>query len=311
MEKILKGDTFVNRYRFSGVLKTRTPLHIGSGESSTAVYSANEQKRLKETIDKVPEVTTVLRDGQGKPLIPGSTLRGVMRHWLLNVLAGFGGQWAADRNYEDAALTDLTQTEQIAKVKQEFSWLELLFGTPFHEGKIEVWDALCQTKDLPAPDSLLNWNPKSLTYIDTSVAIDPATGTAIENLLYKTEVVPAGVEFELNVVGQNLSEFEVGLILLALQGFNSKIYPIRIGARGGRGFGLVEFIPGAVYGLQAQDLPAWVASTVESFGTKRSAEAMAGEPEPAGYFSLPQLSLAKQQALINAAKAQLKVKPEG
>ena len=81
MVKTLKGETFVNRYRFTGTLKTRSPLHIGTGEASADVYSPAEKKRLLEDkkLKKVPDVSTVLRDFSGKPLIPGSTLRGVMR----------------------------------------------------------------------------------------------------------------------------------------------------------------------------------------------------------------------------------------
>ena len=305
MAKTLKGETFQNRYRITGTLITASPLHIGTGEGSIGVYSTQEQARLREELGKVPEVSTVIKDHQGKPMIPGSSLRGVIRHWLLNILSGFGSEWAADRNYEDPNLTNLSQAEQIAAVKQTFSWLELLFGTPFHEGKVEVWDAICQTQSLQAPDSLLGWNPNSMTYIDTSVAINPITGTAIENLLYKTEVVPPGVKFTLDIAGQNLSDIEIGMLLLALQGFNSRIYPLRVGAHVGRGFGKMKYIPGPIYGLKDSDLPAWISSTINSFGTGRAGEVQNNESEAAGYFALPKLSVVDQQQLINKAKTEL------
>ena len=298
MKKMLKGESFLNRYRFTGTLKTLSPLHIGTGESSVEFYSADERKKILEKMEKIPEVSTIIKDFNKKPLIPGSSLRGVMRHWLLGILAGFGDQWAKNRNYEADTLTELSQEEQLAKVKGEFSWLELLFGTPFHEGKIEVWDAQCKTKSLSAPDSMLGWNPQSLTYIETSVAIDSATGTALDNLLYKTEIVPPGVEFEFNLVSQNLTDFEIGLILLALQGFNSSIYPIQIGARNGRGYGRMQFAPGPVYGLQAENLGAWVSSTVQGFGTNEATS-------NAGYFALPELNAESLHKLLKDAKASL------
>ena len=303
MTKSLKGDPFVNRMRFTGTLTTLAPLHIGTGTGSTERVTrapkGADKKATQATADQpkpdpTTEVALVMKDFRGKPLLPGSSLRGVMRHWLHSVLVGFGDTWAYRRDFEGKALQGLSQSSQIALVREEFSWLELLFGTPFHEGKVEVWDAPCTTASLKAPDKLLEWREQSLTYVDTSVAIDPDTGTAIENLLYSTEVAPKGLTFEFNLVGQNLSEFEIGLILLALQGFNSEILPISIGARTGRGYGRLSFTPGPVYALRETNLTAWVT------GLLNSGDSLAAQP--AGYYVLPQLSAADQQTLMARAK---------
>lgn len=306
MDKLLKGDPFVNRYRFSGTLITRSPLHIGTGESSDA-----RDKHVQENDEEAHEVSLVIKDHQGRPLIPGSALRGVMRHWLFNILsAGYGSQWAFNRNYQDPGLVNLNQEEQIATIRRDFSWLELLFGTPFHEGKIEIWDALCQTGELKTDDMLLGWDPTSLTYIDTSVSINPVTGTALEDFLYNAEVVPPGIQFEFNLVGQNLSEVEIGLILLALEGFNSEIYPIRLGARGGRGFGLMEFIPGRIFSLKSENLKAWIETTIQGIGTGSEVKDSNLEKSNAGYFALPMLSEAERKQLIENVKVQLRKEME-
>jgi CRISPR type III-B/RAMP module RAMP protein Cmr6 len=308
MTKLLKGDPFLNRYRFTGTLTTCSPLHIGTG---AALDPEVAKKHKKGDAEKLPEISAVIKDYRGKPLIPGSALRGVMRHWLFSILlAGFGDEWAFLRKYQDASLASLSQKEQIEAVRQDFSWLELLFGTPYHEGKIEVWDACCKTGSIPSNDSLLGWNKDALTYIDTSVAINPATGTALEDLLYNVEVVPPGVEFAFNLAGQNLADEEIGLVMLALQGFNSRIYPIRVGARTGRGYGRLAFSAGPVYGLKKENLKQWVAHTMNSFGTAAGTEAGEGEKDT-GYFALPKLSEAEQQRLIAAAKAALKPRTEG
>ena len=299
MEKLLKGEEFHNRYRFTGCITTQSPLHIGTGEQSDAVYSDDEREELLASLDKVPLVSIIAKDAVGKPSIPGSTIRGVMRHWLLSVFSGVGMRWAATRDYRNNALTDLSQADQIQQVKEEFSMLELLFGTPFHEGKIEFWDANCTTDEISTSDSLLTWNPKSLTYIDTSVAIDPSTGTAIENLLYKAEVVPPGVKFEINIVGQNLSDEEIGMILFALEGFNSQIYPIRLGARGGRGYGRVKFVLEDVYFLPRTDLQQWVNACLDRFGAT-------SEDDLAGYFSLPKLNEEKVSELLDKIRTHMK-----
>lgn len=309
MTYMLKGDPFANRYRITGKLKTLSPLHIGTGEESDALFSASEQEAYRKDLGKVPLVSMIAKDHRGKPLIPGSALRGVMRHWLLDVLAGIGTEWANTRDYSDEALLDLAQPEQIAKAKNEFSLLEVLFGTPFNAGKIEVWDATCLTEDFKGSDLLLHWNSRSLTYVDTSVAIDPATGTALEGLLYKAEIVPPGVVFELNIVGQNLSDEELGVVLLALQGFNSSIFPILLGARNGRGYGRVQYMPGEVYRIDQSSAGSWITATIESLSFKKVTEepddGSAPGTDAAGYFNLPKLNRTEQQELIKAIKSKL------
>lgn len=304
MEKWLKGEDFVNRYRFTGTLVTYSPLHIGTGASigrgrkkdnssqaqSGGAYGGKEEQ-------KTTEVSSIMRDFKGKPIIPGSTLRGVIRHWLSSILTGFAPELATYHEYTSDDFTQLSQEEQITLVKEQFSWLELLFGTPFHEGKVEFWDATCKTESLGTlkSDDMLGWNAEKLTYQTTSVAINPKTGTAVENLLYTAEVVPPGVEFEFNVVGQNLSELEIGIILLALQGFNSDIYPIQIGARSGRGYGRMRFTLGKVYGITAEQMGEWIASLIQTFETEDA-------ERKAGYYALPEIGAEEQKRLLREAK---------
>lgn len=285
MTSLLKGDSLLNRYRITGTLTTIAPLHIGTGES----------RPMPRAEGDAVEVSTIITDHRGKPLIPGSTLRGVLRNWLLNVLEGVGAQWAVDRDYSELLKVD--QAKQIQQVRNTFSHLELLFGTPLNAGKVEVWDATCCTGDIQAMgDALLGWDSRRLTYVDTSVAIDPARGTAKEKLLYKADVVPPGVTFELNLVAQNLSDEELGLVLLALEGFNSQIYPIQVGARGGRGYGRLRFKMDAVYRLESDGLKKWLKDTLQEADTGTA---------PAGYFGLPKLSDADQEQKMRAVKAQL------
>ena len=190
----LKGDALTNRYRINGTLTTVSPLHVGTGEAVELSVTDSERARYMEEVGKIPSVSTILTDHRGKPLIPGSALRGVMRHWLLTVLQGVGPAWAAVRDYGADGFFDLPQDEQIRRAREEFSAVELLFfGTPLNVGKVEVWDAVCVTGNLQTADRLLGWKADRLTYVDTSVAIDPATGTAVSGLLYKTEIVPPAV----------------------------------------------------------------------------------------------------------------------
>ncbi len=288
MTKLLKGDPFVNRIRITGTLTTRSPLHIGTGE----VRYVEDPREPHEQ----REVSTIIRDHRGKPLIPGSSLRGVMRHWLFHILRGIRPEWGAMPDRSD--LLAEPQSRQIEAIRREFSWLELLFGATMNAGKIEVWDAVCLTDHLEGPeDNLVGWDPARLTYMDTSVAIDPETGTAMDKLLYKADVAPPGVRFRLTITGQNLADEELGLVLLALKGFNSQIYPIRVGARGARGYGLMRFEMGDVYYLDRESATSWLEGMLQGLDAPHENEA--------GYFALPRLDDAAQADLIQRAKAAL------
>lgn len=299
MTNLLKGDTFLNRYRITGTLTTVSPLHIGTGEERTMVFqNEEEEEKIKQKVGKIPSISTIITDHRGKPLIPGSTLRGVLRNWMLTILEGIGKEWAKERSYDEMKhLLEKDQNEQIQQVKENFSLLELIFGTSLNSGKVEVWDAICRTNDIqPMDDKLLGWDGSRLTYVDTSVAIDPARGTAMDKLLYKADIVPPGVEFELNLAGQNLSDEELGLLLLALEGFNSQIFPIQVGARGGRGYGRMEFKMEAIYRLEQDGVKEWIKNTLHAEG----ADTML-----AGYFGLPKLTEAEQKQKIKDVKDKL------
>ena len=300
MDNLFKGDAFRNRYRITGTLTTISPLHIGRGEDIEAAY-----QKGKET--NVSTVGAIIRDHRDKPLIPGSTLRGVMRHWLLDVLYGLNPRLASTRDYNDSSLRDAPQKKQIENARLQFSYLEMMFGTPYNAGKLEVWDAVCRPDEINAPANLPNWDSQKLTYIDTSVAIDPATGTARDGFLYRIEVVPPGVEFEVNIVGQNLSDEEIGLSLFALEGFNSNIYPIQLGAHSGRGFGRVHFSITSIQSLDRAALGAWVASSLGNL----TSDGGANDLQDAGYFVLDELDADRRAALINEVKRALTASVNG
>ncbi len=316
MEHTLKGEKFVNRYRITGKLKTRSPLHIGTGETKPVEKKTKKKGGKKEGKEKIADkkkdearekdnhdISCVARDHRGKPLIPGTALKGVMRHWLLHVFHSLGTDWAIVRDFNAKEYENLSQEDQHNEIKG-FSRLELILGTPFNEGKVEVWDATCSTTAAPVSKAFLNWNSELLTYVTTSVAINPETGTAQEHLLYNNEVVPPGVEFDLTLVGQNLDPIELGIVLFALEGFNSSIYPMQLGARNGVGYGLMEYVPGPMYRLDQTNIRQWMDETIEHLGNGASGEK---EPVPlnAGYYALEKLDAEDQKTLIKDVKAQL------
>ena len=85
-------------------------------------------------------------------------------------------------------------------------------------------------------------------------------------------------------------------MLLALEGFNSQIYPIQVGARGGRGYGRMEFEMGAIYRLEQDGVEEWIRNTLHAEGT---------DTKHAGFFGLPKLTEAEQEQKIKDVKDKL------
>lgn len=280
-----KGDPFGNLYRLEGILTAKSPIHIGTGESRLDLDTFKAQNDKGEIDgDEAPhEIGEIERNVKGLPILTGSALRGVVRHYLLSLFRSFdGGKIAAASDYESPKFKEKDQEQQKDYMVRGASLLEQLFGTPFCESKIEFWDAPLVRKVEGTRYQSKGWDPDRQSYVVRSVAIDPVTGTAERNKLYSFDVIPPGMEFHLNVLGRNLSDRELGMLLFGLEGFNSAIYPLTIGAMAGRGFGRMSFKLGNIYRLQKKDLPKWVE--------------LAGRTDNAGYSLLAEMKLSAAEA---------------
>ena len=250
-----KGDLFKNRYRIEGELIARTPTHIGTGE--TRKETSRNTKSGSENQDDSPEISEIARDFSGRPYVPGSALRGVVRNYLLQIFRSFEGNIAANPDFEKCKEKYDTQKKQVEYMSTDASLLEQLFGTPFSESKIEFWDAPAINKINGSEFVRRGWDDDRQCYVIQSVAIDPITGTAETHKLYSFEVAPKGLRYEVNIVGQNLTDIELGFVIFGLYGFNSPVYPLTIGAMSGRGFGQMSFDLKKIYEIRDGDLENW------------------------------------------------------
>lgn len=278
-----KGDTLANLCRIDGTLTTISPLHIGTGETRDDLVSWEKMKEKKEagTDTEPPQIAEIERDAQGLPLITGSALRGVVRHYLLAMFRGLrNGKIAREVEYESATLKQMNQAQQ-KDYMREASLLEQLFGTPFCESKIEVWDGFLGSTIDGHNLKVKGWENSMQSYVVRSVAIDPETGAAARNKLYSFDVAPAGLTFNASIVGRNISPRELGLLLIGLEGFNNPIFPLTLGAMSGRGFGRMSWSCHRIYQLQRDDLPKWVDA--------------AGSNEEAGFALLAKLEIGELQ----------------
>jgi len=250
---MLKGDNFVNRYRIEGKLTTTSPFHLGSG-------FVVERKGLdNEKTEKAIQISAIATDHLGHPVIPGSSLKGALRGYLLNVLS---------------TINDNQQKENATALAKDHDY----DASDLKEKEYQIDDNINDSESPPY------WNSKRFTYVDQSVAINPETNTAIDKNLYSFEIVPPGVTFAINICGQNLGEIELGMLIFGLEAFNSEIWPLTLGAMGGRGFGRFSFELSELYSLKKENISDWIKEVVCN--------------RHSGYFSLKRLDESEKKKSI-------------
>jgi CRISPR-associated RAMP protein (TIGR02581 family) len=176
-------DTFKNRLELTGTLTTVTGLKVGAGRS------------VEPTDPDVP----VMKDVDGRPLIPGSSFKGAMRSRLEAFLRGVNPRFANDpselasfqwmdevkkikkaneQSDEQSDEKDKKLTDDLLKITDKAS---CLFGSPWLAGKLQIRDLTVSAE---------NWFGQ---YQERDgVAIDRDTETAADKRKYDFEVVPAG-----------------------------------------------------------------------------------------------------------------------
>ncbi|MFS8878093.1 CRISPR-associated RAMP protein Csx7 [Synechococcus sp. H55.8] len=268
-------DVFKNRLEITGTLTTVTALHIGVGRSTEPIGS------------DLP----VLKDALGRPLIPGSSLKGALRSRLESFLRGIDPALARDPS-------ELTSSEQVRVVNQikntykdddatltqklieATDWVSQAFGSPWLAGKVQI-------RDLPVVREA--WFGQ---YQERDgVAIDRDTETAAEGKLYDFQVVPANTPFQFHAVVENAEAWELGLLAIGLHQLETEQIPL--GGGRSRGLGVVRLEIGAVYWFDSEGDPRRLLTYLQ--------ELVAGERHPLS----PEEAAALRQDWVEALVAKL------
>lgn len=192
------------RIIISGVVEAVTPLHIGSGRPEVEVGEA-----------ELP----VLTDPDGRPYIPGSSLKGRVRTEAERIARQKGLFVCKPPNVKEICGT-------LKKNPNEFCVCCRIFGTAGDvsvASKVKFRDAY----PLGKVETLLE---------RTGIAIDRDTGTVARGALYTIQAVPASVQFGLEIVCENMSEDELKLLKAALKSVEDSA----LGGSSTRGFGKVK-----------------------------------------------------------------------
>jgi len=237
--------TFEKRYVFDGKLVLKTGLHIGGGQN---IFSTSD--------------SPVIRTPDGKPFIPGSSLKGAFRS-TVEKLAPIAGMWscaltegpvmvngeekecigvqgkAQEKFNQERNDNNWNEPQLIAQIEPKLCDTCKLFGSPYTASKINFGDLYTDE------------DTEGLVQIRDGVAIDRDSERAMDGLLYNYEVVAPTLAFKLKITLEDPTELDVQLTCLGLAEFlNGFGY---IGGKRSRGLGQCQIEELNIYSLDLSE----------------------------------------------------------
>lgn len=220
-------EELTNRYIFTGKLVAEMPIHIGSGVSS------------------VETDAPVIKDLNENPFIPGSSFKGVFRSSLERIVNQLGLSLKScclfdetsdvkcltvnkelQKDYNAKRERRVPETELLQELNENLCDVCKLFGSPFSASKVKFSDMPILKKQ---------GENTVITSVRDGVGIDRDTGTAVEQVKFDYEVVPWQREFSFEMIAENLSQNDFGLLAIGFREFMSGT--ARIGGNTSRGLG--------------------------------------------------------------------------
>ena len=178
-------DVFENRTIVTGELVAMDPVHIGAS--------------AKESLNPIELDSPVLKDAAGNPVIPGSSIKGVVRSQFERIMRSivpgkrgscgvFGQENCLDP--KDKKQNGITPEQLYEKSCQTCR----LFGGIAVAGKLRFKDAVYSSE-----------NGKKCRYEKRDgVGIDRDTGAAAGTAKYDFEIIPRGSRFRFTLIAENL-----------------------------------------------------------------------------------------------------------
>ena len=238
-------QTSRTRYVISARLVTKSPLAIHGGLSTHDLRAMGRftKEHFREPFAGIHEGVKdcdalVVRDWNGLPCIPGSSLKGVFREYLT-------------QGKNDSALNDALNwllgraAEKDDEGESEGEGGAAIFEDAFLELPANFYQD-CDTRFAHLPF----WNPEQLTYVEQHTSINRRTGAVNFSNLFNVEVVPPGLSFDVRFVvdhGQHSID-GVKRLLKVLAAFNLDLVhgPPRLGSNTSNGWGRMSCEPDSV-----------------------------------------------------------------
>jgi CRISPR-associated RAMP protein (TIGR02581 family) len=245
-----RWDTFASRLVIGGRLEAMSGLRIGAGGVEAAQPSASD--------------LPVLVGGDGRPYIPGASLRGVLRSFVERVVRTLEPQSGQGRAWEGrGACNPVVEAEWCISREAADAWRQEARRDRDANGDADfadkVWSHSCRVcrvfgntllasrvriADLP----LLGDDPPRVERRD-GVAIDRDKETVANK--YDFEALVATSAFDLYIIAENLDAAERGLLLLGVRELSAG--NLQVGGFKGRGLGWVKLETPSVQIVDAGD----------------------------------------------------------
>jgi len=221
----------VRRVRITLRLRNIEPLRIGASRESALLGSSVDLPVYRQAVvigDRVVE----------EPVIPGSSLKGVLRTAVMALSAscglethsGVGRDNCVSEFFHNPGAFDRFRKRNSADIVRSvllgFCPACLMFGAPSLAGRIKVGDFI--------PVNRVRLRVK------TSVGINRRTGAAQENALYTVEFVEPGTVFKGYVEAVNVPNWMLSLLAAALLAIGQGWF--KLGGFKSRGMGRVEVV---------------------------------------------------------------------
>lgn len=200
-------------WRIKGIFTLLTPLHIGSGHDVEFANGPADDDEAE------PFVANVVRDCDGKPCIPGASLKGALR-----ALARLRGVDAATMKRLFGSRDTAANTTDAAQVEFAYAYLE--------------------PESLPGGSGLPGYSPTGPHAVSAQLAHAARNrdfGTPQHQALYLEPVVPPDCRFNVECHARGLSETEIGRLLALFQEASSANSSFRLGAGKAVGQGVVDW----------------------------------------------------------------------
>lgn len=235
-------DKFYNKFIIDGVLVAQTPIHIGAGDDS---------------FDPTQVDNAVIKDSNGNPYIPGSSLKGTIRSYMETLIRG-----NEIKNFTSCLIVDkpCLNNDDIKKIKAKYDKNKKIKDVDKLVAE-QIYEELCTICRIFGSHSFaskLTVNDCELkgdkAYIERrdGVAIDRDSGTAAWGKKYDFEQVAAGTKFDFHMTVDNLeSEYEplLQIIVNVLQNGD-----LNVGGRTSIGLGSVKLEDVHVYKIDNDTL---------------------------------------------------------
>ncbi|QGA53987.1 CRISPR-associated RAMP protein [Sulfolobus sp. E5-1-F] len=216
-KSVIKRTTVIE-----GVVETVSPLRIGGSKENFDPSSLARD--------------SILKDVQGRPIIPGSSWKGIFRSTgerilrLKNIVvcSGVGKDYCLNNTQKerefDSGLRE-NIIDQALRLFWDYTCLNCkVFGTKSVIGAVRFLDSL------PISYSL---NTRSM------IAISRTEGAVARRALVTVEYVDVGSKFNFKMMGYNLPNYAIGYLVTIMKNIHDGF--TQVGGHKSRGFGFVKF----------------------------------------------------------------------